>query len=303
MSEGFTIKIFVPDGDPDGVRIVERMNWTGLGLVVPRNKWMETKGRPELSQAGVYILVGWEEGEEDLPTIYVGEGDIVKHRIESHFKKKVFWDQAIIFTAGNRLNKAYVKWLEHALVKQAKQANRSKINNDTKPNPPALSEAELADVKVFLGEVLQILPIVGVRAFESPRAVATNQLNHADSRPVLSNQPLPDTMIVPAQPEGFQKVFLGEKVWYAVRIAGGRLNAIKYIAAYQTHPTSAITHYAPVSRIEQYGDDGKYKLIFAKAPIPIGPIPLGDAPKGAVQSPRYTYFAKLQNAKTLTDLF
>jgi len=25
----FTIRIFVPDGDPEGVRIIDRMNWTG----------------------------------------------------------------------------------------------------------------------------------------------------------------------------------------------------------------------------------------------------------------------------------
>jgi hypothetical protein len=26
----FTIRSFVPDGDPEGVRIIDRMNWTGL---------------------------------------------------------------------------------------------------------------------------------------------------------------------------------------------------------------------------------------------------------------------------------
>jgi hypothetical protein len=29
MGEPFTIRIFVPDGDPQGVKIVERLNWTG----------------------------------------------------------------------------------------------------------------------------------------------------------------------------------------------------------------------------------------------------------------------------------
>ena len=158
MLHGFTIKIFVPDGDPDGVRIVERMNWTGMGTVIPRQKWPLTKMRGELAQAGVYILMGWED--EDRPTIYIGEGDSVGHRIESHYKKKMFWDQAIIFTAGNRLNKAYVKWLEYALVQRAKEAARCTVENDNEPRSPALSEAELADVSVFLDEALQILPIV-----------------------------------------------------------------------------------------------------------------------------------------------
>jgi len=30
MPDPYTIRIFVPDGDPEGVRIIDRMNWTGL---------------------------------------------------------------------------------------------------------------------------------------------------------------------------------------------------------------------------------------------------------------------------------
>ena len=58
-------------------------------------------------------------------------------------------------------------------------------------------------------------------------------------------------------------MFLGEDCWYAIRISGGMLEKIKYMAAYQKPPVRAITHYAPVDRIEPYGEDGKYKLIFS----------------------------------------
>jgi hypothetical protein len=50
MPEPFTLRIFVPSGDPDGVRIVDRMNWTGRGYAVPRDRWGEAKGRPELTR-------------------------------------------------------------------------------------------------------------------------------------------------------------------------------------------------------------------------------------------------------------
>ncbi len=32
----FSLRIFVVDGDPDGLRIVERSNWIGKALVFPR---------------------------------------------------------------------------------------------------------------------------------------------------------------------------------------------------------------------------------------------------------------------------
>ena len=61
MAGPFTIRIFVPDGDPEGVRLIDRMNWTGLGIVFPRSKWIEVRQRSEFIRAGVYILVGYQE--------------------------------------------------------------------------------------------------------------------------------------------------------------------------------------------------------------------------------------------------
>jgi hypothetical protein len=43
-----------------------------------------------------------------------------------------------------------------------------------------------------------------------------------------------DTVIVPAQREGFERVFLGEDRWRAIRVSGGMLPRIKYVAAYQS---------------------------------------------------------------------
>ena len=103
---------------------------------------------------------------------------------------------------------------------------------------------------------------------------------------------------------GFKEVFLGSDCWYPVRIAGGRINQIKYVAGYQIKPVQAITHYAPVKRIEPYGEDGKYKLIFSEKAKELAPrIPRGrDAPQGLMKAPFYTSFAKLQSARKLTDL-
>jgi len=34
----FSIRIFVPGGDPDGLRIVEKSNWTGVGVAFNRGR-------------------------------------------------------------------------------------------------------------------------------------------------------------------------------------------------------------------------------------------------------------------------
>lgn len=151
--------------------------------------------------------------------------------------------------------------------------------------------------------MLQILPLVGLNAFETAKVVAAPMAHSVEAGAVVARpKGEPDTIIVPAQKDGFDRVFTGENAWYAIRIGGGMLPKIKYIAAYQTQPVSAVTHVAPVARIEPYGDGGKYKLIFSEPAKSIGPIPLGNAPSGAMQGPRYTTYQKLVKGKSVMDL-
>jgi len=302
MSDPYTIQIFVPDGDPEGVKIIERRNWTGKGIVFPREKWSETKGRKEFYLPGVYILRGYESGEDDIPTIYIGEGDGIGNRIDSHSKAKDFWDWGICFVSPNgSLNKAHVQWLEYALVEQAKLAGRCRLANGNAPQEPALSESDKADTKAFLHQMLQIMPLAGLQVFEKPRAVVSVAKNITPITSAHGNEP--DTVIVPAREDGFAEVFLGQHCWYAIRISGGMLDKIKWIAAYQSSPISAITHLAPVSRIEPYGESGKYKVIFSEPAKPVGPIVFGDAPSGSMQGIRYVRHDQLVAAKTISELF
>jgi hypothetical protein len=305
MGDPYTIRIFVPDGDPEGVRIIDRMNWTGRGVVIPREDWTKVKHRQELAKPGVYILVGYVSEQDDLPTLYIGQGDVVRSRIDSHIQNKDFWSKAIVFVSGTSsggLNRAHATWLEHALIRRALSAKQSHLENGTEPQEPSLSEAEKADTQGFLKEMLQILPLVGINAFETPKPVAEPMAKSGDATPPKTGSADIDTIIVPAQKEGFDQVFLGQNAWWAIRISGGMIPKIKYVAAYQSQPISAITHVAPVARIESHGDSGKYKIAFSEPAKPIEPIPYGDAPSGFMQGPRYTTYDKLLKAKQVTDL-
>lgn len=112
-----------------------------------------------------------------------------------------------------------------------------------------------------------------------------------------------DTIIVPAREDGFNEVFLGEDCWYSIRINSNMISKIKYIAAYQVSPISAITHIAKVESIERYENTKKYILYFSEPASEIGPINLGKNKKKAPQSSRYTTFNKLKDAITIDDIF
>jgi hypothetical protein len=113
-----------------------------------------------------------------------------------------------------------------------------------------------------------------------------------------------NTVVVAAREDGFEQEFLQNQCWYAIRIHASMLDKIKYIAAYQVAPVSAITHYAEVARIEKWNDTNKYILYFKNQPIRIEPIPLNKARKGlAPQAPRYTSLQRLLKAKDLGEVF
>jgi len=297
MLKPYTIRLFVPDGDPSTCKIITKMNWTGVGLEISRESWAQYRDRPELERAGIYILIGYQE-EDDLPTVYIGQGDGVKRRIDAHEKNKLFWDKVLVFVSSNQsLNRAHITWLEWALIQQAKKINRCQLNNSNEPNEPVLTEFDKADTTVFLNELLSILPLVEINFFEEAKKIQVD----AHSPDTVEN--IQDTIIVPAQEKGFQETFLGQNCWYAIRISGGKLKDIKYIAAYRVAPISAITHVAKVESIEPYGDKGKYKLNFSSPALAISEVKYGNAKQGLMQSPRYTYYTKLITSKNLMALF
>ena len=302
MSDPFTLRVYVPSGDPEGARIVDRMNWTGRGYFVSRDHWAEIRLRPELVAGGIYVLIGYDTDElgVEFPVAYVGQTDNLRKRIDQHDEKE-FWNKAVLFisTAGG-LNRAHTTWLEWALIKKAVEAKRCRLLNGVTPAEPALMESEKADTKAFLLEMVRMLPTMGVHIFE--KAATLKPLLGKDLT-ALAVDAVKDTVVVPAQKEGFEKAYLGEHAWWAIRIAAKHRDQLKWIAAYQVTPICAVTHVAPIGHIEPYGDDGKFKIVFSGSPTELpSPIPFGNAPPGAMQGARYTTHQKLMTAKTVKDL-
>ena len=126
--------------NPFSLRVVERSNWIGKALNFPRALLPRVKQRDELGQTGVYLLLGpRDDGEGEK--LYIGEGDPIRPRLESHCAQKDFWTRAVCFVAApGQLNKAHVQILEANLVRLV-NAKRMPLNNGNAPAEPTLSEA------------------------------------------------------------------------------------------------------------------------------------------------------------------
>lgn len=110
-----------------------------------------------------------------------------------------------------------------------------------------------------------------------------------------------DTIVVPAQEDGFKRVFIGENQWYAIRIGAAMKEKIKYIAGYQVAPVSAITHIAEVDSITAYQNTGKYLIKFKGPAREIEPIKLQN-PDMRPQAPVYVKYSEMAGAKSIDDL-
>ena len=164
----FSVRIFIPTGEPEGLRVIEKSNWTGQGHFFPRSLYSKAREQGELNRTGVYVLWGPSESGR-LQRAYVGEGDELRPRLDKHAKDKDFWTHGVAFTSKDQnLNKAHVQHLEARLVGLAAEAKRCELDNATVPKLPSLSDADAADAELYLADMLLCLPIVGVSFFEKP---------------------------------------------------------------------------------------------------------------------------------------
>jgi hypothetical protein len=189
MATPYSIRIFQLDGDPNGVRTIEKSNWTGQGLAFPRALLAEASKRKELKRTGVYVLLG-ESDQSSFPAIYVGEGDPILNRLRSHDASKDFWTFGVSFTSKDEsLNKAHVQYLESRLIGLASASKRCVIQNGNEPELPSLSEADQADAEAFLQEMLLCLPSIGMGMFQqrASNAVSSAELLHIDGKGVKAS--------------------------------------------------------------------------------------------------------------------
>ncbi|MFA5080350.1 MAG: GIY-YIG nuclease family protein [Candidatus Paceibacterota bacterium] len=174
-----TIKIFLVDGEPNGLKTAELSNWVGQAIVIPRNKLKDIKRRPDCNKPAVYFLVGKENEEALLSTAYIGEAENLWNRLTTHDNSKDFWFTAIAFISkDSNLTKAHVKYLESRCMEIATQVKRYELENGAKSVLPSLSESDIAEMEEFLSNLRLLLTAVGYPILQE--VVPKEQINLSD---------------------------------------------------------------------------------------------------------------------------
>lgn len=170
---GSTVSLYLTDGTPSGIRVIQKDNWTGVGVDCSRSDLLSARGREEFARSGVYLLVGDFEEAGGLAAIYIGEADELRTRVSNHAVGKDFWTRLAIFTSTDgSINKAHSKYLEARLFEIATAAKRCRLQNKVPPGFPRLNDSDRDLAERFLAEMLVVLPAMGITAFELPGEAA-----------------------------------------------------------------------------------------------------------------------------------
>ncbi|MBL9154117.1 MAG: GIY-YIG nuclease family protein [Verrucomicrobiales bacterium] len=144
-----TIQIFLPGGDPRGIRVAEITTRIVQVIEVPRSLLGDFLKMPESDQVAVYFLFGQSE-ETGEPRVYIGQTGDLRSRLKAHHDKKDFWERAaVLISRTNSLTQTHALFLEWHCLQAVRKAGRygdENGNSGTKPHTPAPLEADCLEI-------------------------------------------------------------------------------------------------------------------------------------------------------------
>ncbi len=155
-----TIQIYLPAGDPRGMRVAEITTRIVRVIEVPRSQLPEFIKTPEAQQVGVYFLMG-ELSEAGLPRVYIGQSGNVGSRLVQHNQSKDFWNRAmVVISLTNSMTQTHALFLEWFAISEATKAARYSLENGNtgaRPHTPAPLEADCHEIHETAATLLATL--------------------------------------------------------------------------------------------------------------------------------------------------
>ena len=160
MNRPQTIQIFLPSGDPRGMRVAEITTRIVRVIEVPRSQLGDFLRMPEAQQVGVYFLMG-ELSEAGMPRTYIGQSGNVGKRLEQHHQNKDFWNRAfVVISLTNSLTQTHGLFLEWLAIAEATKAGRYGLENGntgSQPYTPAPLQADCHEIHETAATLLATL--------------------------------------------------------------------------------------------------------------------------------------------------
>jgi hypothetical protein len=162
-----TIQIYLPSGEPRGIRIADITTRLVKAVLIPRSELAFGKLRQELDHPGVYFLFG-EDEDGAKPIVYIGQTEDARKRFDSHNKTKTFW-RTVIFCVSKSQNftQAHIRYLEWYCMQQAKEVSRYELDNgQVPPNSTHVTEPMVAELLDIFDTIRMLISTLGYPVFD-----------------------------------------------------------------------------------------------------------------------------------------
>lgn len=158
MSRTRTIRMELLSGKADWIKSIGFTSRIIRWLVIPRKLIDDWFHEREMSQYGIYFLIGNnEQSDENENVAYIWQTVNLKERIKNHSSEKDFWNYCICFTTSdNSFDSSDINYLENQLILQSKIAERYIILNGNNWNTENISRWKKSDIDEYI-EDLEVL--------------------------------------------------------------------------------------------------------------------------------------------------
>ena len=166
-----SIKIFLLDGDPAGIRdaqismsTIHAIAFRKLQLSRVRDKY------PDLSRAGIYLLLGFDELQPERLVAYIGQAESVAVRLGIHAGKadRNFWTDTIaLVSKDENLTGSHARYVEARLIADAGLNPRWTLQNTQKPSEDGkLPPAEREEMEEFIDQTKTLVGALSCDLFK-----------------------------------------------------------------------------------------------------------------------------------------
>lgn len=168
-----TIQVYLPQGEPTGIRIATVTTRTVTVLDVPRPLLARFLTMSEATQVGMYCLVS--DNPEDH-VAYIGQSGDVGRRLSQHHSSKEFWTRALVAVSLTQdWTTTHVAYLEWLAIGRALEAGRYRLENGNQASNPFTPAPLEADCQEYFETIAMLAAVLGVSLLERQKAVANNE--------------------------------------------------------------------------------------------------------------------------------
>lgn len=191
-----TIQIFLPNGDPTGIRIAELTTSIIRVIEVPRNLVSQFAKSDEAKQVGFYFLFGGDTHSE----VYIGQSGNLGYRLTQHSKNDDRdWERALVVVSlTNNLTQTHVLYLESLSIERAKTCERYTVINGNagqRPHTPIPLRDDCDEIHEIAALLMATLgypvfePLIDSAKSEEQELFFCSR-NGADAKAIFTNEGL-----------------------------------------------------------------------------------------------------------------